>query len=159
MDIIELFLNDLRFPHLIFLYNACKNGKDGMVLMLLNRFKFSVAERSLCFIGALDNDDVKKATYIAKFFTDNEQLYVDMTYQNNSALIMACEKNNVEMVKIILQDPNVNPIARYNTPLSVAITGKRWDIVKLLLSDKRTNPSIYGPQTILEHCILFGADL
>jgi len=50
-------------------------------------------------------------------------------------IINACMYGWTDLVKLLLQDPRVNPSARNNLALDVAKRNGRSDIVELLLSD------------------------
>ena len=53
------------------------------------------------------------------------------------SFITACRTGNLEAVKILLSDPDVNPQYCNNEPLEAALINRHFDIVKLLLNDKR----------------------
>ena len=54
----------------------------------------------------------------------------------------AVDNGNIELVKLMLKDPRVDPNAYEGYPLRRAIDYRNIELVELLLSDKRTDPSM-----------------
>lgn len=61
--------------------------------------------------------------------------------QNNSQFIDAIERNDVESVKIFLEDATFNPGADDNKAFQLATEKGHIDIIKLLLNDERVDPA------------------
>lgn len=70
---------------------------------------------------------------------------VDPNYfvHDYTALLYACEKNRIDIVKILLQnqkiDVNLGSPKDRNTPLMVSILNDNFEIAKMLIDDQRTN--------------------
>ena len=68
-------------------------------------------------------------------------------YDIRSPLHIACQVNNIECVKRMIQDPciNINEPAMINkrltAPIYMAADNKYWEIVKILLKTKKVNMS------------------
>lgn len=62
-----------------------------------------------------------------------------------TSLIVACKRNHVKVVELLLQDSSINvnlPMDENKTPFYVACENGSTDIVKLLLRDERVNVNI-----------------
>ena len=60
----------------------------------------------------------------------------------------AIQKNHIELVKILLNDKNVDPSDNYNFAIQYSSLNGLTDIVKLLLKDNRIDPSDKGNYAI-----------
>ena len=57
------------------------------------------------------------------------------------AMMKAIEKDNVEVVKLLLADERVDPAAKNNAAFRLAVFKGNEKVVKLLLADRRVDPS------------------
>lgn len=69
----------------------------------------------------------------------NKYAYLNKYKIINMALLNG-KKNDLEIVKMYLKMPSVNPSYKYNKFISIATTKNLLEIVKLLLSDPRVDP-------------------
>jgi hypothetical protein len=83
------------------------------------------------FIKCIKNED------IAGFLFCLVDLEVNPAGNNNEAIFIASGTENMEIFKTLLREPSVDPSARNNDPLQVAILRGRYEKVKELLKDKR----------------------
>ena len=94
------------------------------------------------FIKAIGENDINKVKELIKtvnpgkygkyFYED----YVSETYP----IILAVEKNNQEIINLLLNDPRVDPGVDENAALQKAIQNNNLEIVNLLLNDQRVHP-------------------
>lgn len=63
---------------------------------------------------------------------------------HNLALQFATEEGNIEIVKLLLQDPRVDPADEKNLAIIYASQNGYFEIVQLLLQDPRVDPSDIG---------------
>ena len=75
---------------------------------------------------------------------------IDPTYDDNHAIQWACENNNAKIVELLLSYDGVectslivDPSANKDCALILASEGGFTKIMKMLLSDERTNPNVY----------------
>ena len=61
----------------------------------------------------------------------------------------AVNNGNHEVVKLLLEDPRVDPSDRDNTAIGLTASFGRLDVVKLLLDDPRVDPSDHHNFAIL----------
>lgn len=59
----------------------------------------------------------------------------------NNEFIFACEKGRLDIVKVMLKDPRLDPSTHRNYPLQLACTNGHVHVVKLLLQYQRVDPS------------------
>ena len=63
-------------------------------------------------------------------------------FENKQKLFtQACEYNQVEVVKLLLQDPRVDPSYQNNYAIILASENGHVEVVKLLLQDPRVDPN------------------
>jgi hypothetical protein len=80
-----------------------------------------------------------RASLVCKLWRNITYQVRDPSIQNNEALLVACEKNYVESVKMLLRDPRVDPTANHQIAYTLAASLNHWRIVKLLLKDGRVD--------------------
>jgi hypothetical protein len=76
-----------------------------------------------------------------QFFINNG---IDPSGEDNRALRTVCKNplpSQKEAISLLLSDLRVNPCANSHEPLRNAINHQAWDVVQLLLSDKRMDLS------------------
>jgi ankyrin repeat protein len=83
---------------------------------------------------------------IKLFLTYNISDYVYYDY----ALSTACTFNKLEIIKLLLPNPKINPSSFENESIIYASVYGDANTVKLLLKDPRIDPSIHGNQSLLE---------
>jgi len=59
---------------------------------------------------------------------------------DNIILCTACKKGNLNSVRLLLNDPRINPSLVRNNPFFISIQAGNLDVVKALLRDKRIDP-------------------
>jgi len=59
----------------------------------------------------------------------------------NTAFMLACSQGNVESVRKLLMDPQIDPSAEHNTAIRLAASNGHHLVVQELLKDCRVNPS------------------
>jgi hypothetical protein len=121
-----------------FILDACARRSCAVILMLLDdtRVDPSVPDnqpfRSLCKREDLGDD---LSSVVEKFLADER---VDPAADDNDAFIKACcYHGQVTTVQTLLADPRVDPAADNNRGVSAAIYNKRFDVVRVLMTDKR----------------------
>ncbi|KAJ3219769.1 hypothetical protein HDU67_009581 [Dinochytrium kinnereticum] len=80
---------------------------------------------------------------------------VDLSFDNNSLIITACQNGYLDLVKYLLEDSSVNPTADENKALLKAAERGFSDIVSVLLADKRVDPNL-GHRAGLKMACTFG---
>lgn len=71
----------------------------------------------------------------------------------NKALIIACEKGDLDTFKILLQHPKVNPGDRNDYCFRFCCRQDMIPFVDILLHDKRVNPAARDNEAFIEACI------
>lgn len=66
---------------------------------------------------------------------------VDPSTHNNEAIVSACAQGLDKFVGVLLERSQVNPSARSNLPLLLAIQSQKVGLVRQLLNDSRVNPN------------------
>ncbi len=74
---------------------------------------------------------------------------LDMSFDDNESIGWASIKGHTEIVKILLEDPRVDPSDRNNLAIRLASENGHIEIVKLLLKDPRVDPSDYNNYAII----------
>jgi len=75
------------------------------------------------------------------------EIYNNINVYDNSYLILSCEKNNIEYVKLLLSYPDINinqQNNKRNSALIHACSNQNEDIVKLLLENKNIDISLFN---------------
>lgn len=176
IEILSMLLNDSRFTKgnncWKALITAVTNNNLTITQMLLDKIKnnpFEASENPLQiavengFIeivrflmkdprstSAITNELLTSAI-ITKKFTVLKELLNDSRFNLNDrliALVQAIKDDNIEIVKMLLQDPHMNLITNYNYALTIAIDYRRNDILKFLLADSRIDPSFNNNEVI-----------
>ncbi len=78
----------------------------------------------------------KKIKYLKKIISKS-----DPSVNDNMAIKAACRNNNVELIKILLENNKVNPTAENNFAIKHAYDYNYTKIIKLLLNDPRVSKS------------------
>ncbi len=78
----------------------------------------------------------------------------DHDYTNYHILSFFIDENNIEIVKLLLDDKKVNPCFGENNDdaISLAVFNNNVEIVKLLLDDKRINPCMNENYILRQSC-------
>ena len=66
----------------------------------------------------------------------------DSSHNDNYAIQLASRNGHLEVVKLLLQDPRVDPSAKNNYAIRWTSRKSRLEVVKLLLQDPRVDPSV-----------------
>jgi ankyrin repeat protein len=123
---------------------ACENAHADVVYYLLNKYNDSRLPPSLLLFTAY------KGPMAVLRLLLNKYKQVASKDDCNDALIAASAKGHTHIVELLLRE-KVNPSARlgctfkdlpfYSTPIEVAAFNGHLDVVKLLLTDERVDPS------------------
>ena len=95
------------------------------------------------FIIAVQNNDVELLKLLLKDEKNNPGRGGDYEIQSkykkydNRPIRLACQNGLTEMVKLLLRDSRVDPSTDKQFPLRHAIKNNHWDIVEMLINDKR----------------------
>lgn len=93
-------------------------------------------------------DSSEDANFLAKIFSevDNSEI-IQLALKRadtralGSAIFLASENGHSEVVKLLLNDPRVDPSVSYNSAIRFASRNGHSEVVKLLLDDPRVDPS------------------
>lgn len=85
-----------------------------------------------CRVGDVEN---------VKEMLKNPDLYLGFTFVYGNPLSIACEYNQIEVVKLLLQDQRIKPHWHSNAPIQIASQHGNLEIVRLLLQHPRVDPS------------------
>ncbi len=134
--ILELLLADHRIDPTIRNNQAIIISPDYSIFKLLldDGRSNPLAQNSLAIIYASRNGN----TTIVE---DLLSLGADPSVYNNEAIILACKYRNLDVIKILLSDPRVNPADRENIAIITASMNNNEKVLKLLLSNDRIDPS------------------
>ncbi len=118
------------------------------------------------FIADLRNNNVKKnflpfleAIYASQidvvklFFEEHDYLW-DYCYSQN-IFLGVCASGSLELVKLFLDNPRVDPSVLDNSSLMIACHFEKMDILQLLLSDPRIRPGDYD-NIAIRHAYIYG---
>ena len=125
------------------LSEAYKNGDMEMVRLLLADPTVALEDEEQWLVDKIiemiiDEKDVELVEILLK------HPLVDPITLGNYVLREACRHGYIEMVKLFLSDPRVDPTCENDgTPLSEACENGHVEVVKLLLADPRVDPSRY----------------
>lgn len=67
---------------------------------------------------------------------------------DNQVLELASTKGHVDVVRLLLQDPRVDPTYPENACLKLSVTYNRPDVVYLLLQDSMIDPNIQNSYVV-----------
>src|SRR3989304_5945772 len=95
--------------------------------ILKNDIKFLLLNKECC-----------SKLYLFFYFIDNIQ----------ELFKCACKYDQIEVVKLLLQDPKVDPSDQNNYAIRLASRKGHVEVVKLLLQDSRVNPSDHNNEAI-----------
>jgi hypothetical protein len=150
LDIFETIYNDPRIKQLdklddkVFV-GAAMNLKNGSILaILMNDKRTSIQNINMGLLYCIINNNIDGFMTLTLYkYTNSEGIYVGVNLgdNNNLLLINASGHGNVEIVKYLIGNINVDPSAQQDMPLMVAIDNGKVEIVKILLNDPRINPS------------------
>jgi ankyrin repeat protein len=160
VDSIFLFLirhsHEAEFQRLLSLPNLVskisKNAKDMGVMMAFRPEKYSRISVSICALLVFLVDDcafidecfllvcsMGNFTMVSRFM-DEKRNKIHLTHQNYLAFRTACKKGHVEIVKLLLKEPDIDPSADYNYAIKWASSNNHVQVLRLLLNDGRANP-------------------
>jgi len=122
---------------------ACSKGYIGIVKYLLADPRINLNETD--FNSALIEAMTQKQMEILRFLLDNSQFRPNIRFFGEAII-----EDNIEIVKILLDDPRVDPSSAENFAIVIASTGGHPEMVKLLLADPRVDPSDQGSLAIYE---------
>jgi ankyrin repeat protein len=88
------------------------------------------------FLNACNSGDTKKVEDYLNPLTENGSK-VDPTFNDNTAIWLACDNQHLSIVKLLLGDKRVDPSANDNIALCSAVESKNVEIIRLLLADER----------------------
>lgn len=91
------------------------------------------------FLDAVESGNTEKV---------KQFLSIDPSYKDNLLIRRASALGFYDIVKLLLQDPRVDPGAYANEAIRMAVNGKHPRVVNLLLEDSRVNPADYHNQAL-----------
>ena len=89
------------------------------------------------FNQAIKSNDIKNVNLLLN------HPKVNLSNEDNSAIIEASNAGHYDIVKLLLNDHRVNPGDYYNSAIIEASKNGHYDIVKLLLNHPKVNPADY----------------
>jgi hypothetical protein len=122
------------------LEDMCRKGRVDMVACVLNSQKL---EKEDLYCAFTDAYSIYGNAAIARMLI---QAGVDPSYDNNLAIECASEYGLVEVVKVLLADPRVDPSVMNSSSLMGAVREKHSIIVRLLIA----HPKITSVNDIIE---------
>jgi hypothetical protein len=188
MDISEI-KRDLGFDTLVTEYDKYVNWKkiydivieegwDGLLLNFLIHEQDMIRSYYEAYIAFIMGADIglvpvrykKKANTLALLwgcFNNNTVLVryilkenIDINYANGEAFVHACEYGNVNIVKMMLENPKLDPNSNpSNVGIAYAAGNGFVEIVELILDDDRYDPSIDGYLALYEAARNFKFDI
>lgn len=162
VGVVKVLLADQRVDptiiHNIF-YNspievACKNNHLEVVKLLLEDDTVNPFYSNGYISGFLRACE-QGHTEIVELLLKHKKRYLEEINKNfyleeiNTNFCLACWNDHLEVVKLIIDDGEVDPSYDNNDPIIAACNVGNLEMVKLLLADKRVDPS-----TDNNHCIL-----
>jgi len=147
-DIVKLLLNDERV----------KNSLNDYKLKLYTKVSKKINESIKDYLKPKSEEDILKSI---NNLTPNQKLLhglkydmielinqsidegADVTINDNNLLIWSCENGHTDIVKKILENPNVDVNTQDGYPICIASKNGHYDIVKLLLNHKDIIPNLY----------------
>ena len=151
IKIVKLLLNDQRVdPSVRDQYAirwASYNNYIGTVKLLLKDNRVNGCCALYCASSAGNHQ-------IVKYILNN--VYTRLTELEN-ALTIASKNNYPEVVKLLLNDPRIDPSADNQCAVKQASNGEYIEVLKLLLKDHRVDPHIYKNAVI--HAVIRSNDL
>jgi ankyrin repeat protein len=146
-DLVELLIKDPRVESTLSdcapLRLAIVNGHFRVTQLLVKHPLVSPSgsrNESICLASGLGHVEI---------FTLLLEHGVDITTRDNQAMKNACTKGHVQILKLILADPRVDPSFSNNVALLLACKGGHVPIVQLLLQDDRIDPSLNRNEALL----------
>ena len=108
--------------------------------------------------GGDRNDDFLQAILAQDVNTVQRMLQegLDPSFGDQDPIYRATYVGNLEIVRLLLQDPRVDPSARDQQPIKNACAYGNTAIVQLLLQDQRVNPSGSNTGSAFHYAILRG---
>lgn len=117
------------------LYLACRYGKEKMIDLYLEKYKLDMGEKDVkeetIFLALLR----AKSLHLIQKYGGFEPWVEEPNYLGNTPLMIACEKNNLEMVQFLLEFPVfINQRNHFKeSALFFAVRGKHKTIIDFLL--------------------------
>lgn len=112
---------------------AIENGDVEIIKLLMNDERVKFCD------GNID-------TYIFLAVTEKNQLGMMELLINkklkNEILRLACIRGQIETIKLLISDPDMDPSIDYNEQLYNACDKRRFEVVKYLLENKKVDPSV-----------------
>ena len=84
----------------------------------------------------------ERCSFITEYVSEN------LRFCESGFFILASEYGNLEVVKMLLKDPRIDPSAYNKEAIRVALRNERLEVVKLLLQDPRVDPSAKDNEAI-----------
>jgi len=94
-------------------------------------------------LKAIENNDI---TEVSKLLTSSLLINSAHSFYGYTPLLLACTKGNINIVKLLLEHPDIDVNYRVNGmkyPILLSIELDNMDIIKLLISHKSFNIKIY----------------
>ena len=120
-------------------------NKDGPLYIIIPKTpsypgeKYQFHEESGQYLN--EKDEVfDKGEFIKRYEPDIEKIY-ELTGLKNQLLLDAIKRDDLEVVRKLLEDPRVDPTVNDNWAIQVASDNGHLEVVRLLLADPRVDPS------------------
>jgi hypothetical protein len=150
LDIFKTIYNDPRVGELkklddkVFMAAAHNLKNNTIFAILMNDKRVSIENINAGLLYCIVNNNTEAFMMLTLYkYYNTAGLYVGVNLgDNNNVLITnACAYDNVEIVKYLLNNINVDPTVQQDNPLFHAVDRGYVEVVKLLLNDPRVNPS------------------
>lgn len=112
---------------------ACESGKADIVSLLLDDTRIRVSKIEALLINACRNGYLE---LVEVLLADNRSSTVNL----GSLLTFVCKIGNIQLVQLLLSK-GAYPSYTYNLPIREAVYENHIEIVRLLMKDKRVDPS------------------
>jgi len=98
----------------------------------------------------VDNIDLNDRVFCDSFSEEDFNILIKNTNLNKQNFFnCVIRRGLIKYIKILLQDPRVNPADHYNLAIRLSSLSGRTEVVKLLLQDTRVNPTDQNNKAII----------
>jgi hypothetical protein len=151
IKIIKMFVNsgiNPAFDNNSLIIEASKNNHIDAVRFLLSNEKVDpTAQNDLSYWFAIENGH---AELVELFLHDNRINPGTKSRNGFHAIEIACYKGYSSIVKLLMKNDKIDPSTNNNSSLKYAIAGNKREIILLLLSDLRIDPSVVATEIDLD---------
>lgn len=117
---------------------------DRLVVEKLESLGNDSAKMLELLVSVVEKGATISVDYLLRKCPNNFDCQIPFKKNKRTALGMACQKQNLEMVRLLLEkgaSPNVRDMNE-QTPLHQAVRNSHVECVRLLLEDKRCDPNL-----------------